>query len=76
MTDIKELHIRYIQVSDFRKRMANKFPNLSIAILSRTLLFDGHASEIEAAKVELNTLIDSLSVHIDNNIAQHEVEVI
>ena len=76
MTNIRELHLRYIQVSDFKKRITYKFPDLSIQLLPKTILFDGHASDIEAAKSDLNAFIDSLSIHTIDSIDRFQLEII
>lgn len=78
VSNIRELHLQYLQVSDFQMRMKAKFPNLSITIdpSSKKIDLDGHASEIEAAKSDLNAFVDSLSIHAVENVSKPQLEII
>lgn len=76
ITNIRQLHLRYLHVSDFKNRMRDKYQDLSIQFLPTTIIFDGHVSEIEAAKSDLNHFIDSLWIHTVDNIDRHQLEII
>lgn len=77
ITNIRELHLRYLQESDFQKRMKGKFPNLSITIQpTKTVIVDGHASEIKAVKLDLKNVIDCLLIHTVDNIDRQQLEII
>ena len=77
MSTIGALHLKYLQATDVPKTMKDKFPTLSFAIdaAQKKIVFDGHMSDIQAAKQDLTALVESVTIHRVDNVSTARLEI-